>query len=143
MLECRGKVIIWKMIKLFFLNLCYWSIVNLRCVNFGCTVNWFRYICVCVSVKNWPAMRRPKVRSLGWENLLEKEMVTHSGILAWIISWTEEPGGLQPMGLQESDMTYRLTTTNIKNSRRWWRTGKPGVLHSMGGRVGHNWVTER
>ena len=40
------------------------------------------------------------VRSLGWENTLEMEMATHSSILAWEISWTEEPGGLQSMGLQ-------------------------------------------
>ena len=41
---------------------------------------------------------------LGWEDPLEKEMATHSGILAWEIPWTEEPGGLQSMWLQ-SDMT--------------------------------------
>ena len=38
--------------------------------------------------------------SLGWEDTLEKEMATHSGILAWKIPWTEEPGGLQSIGLQ-------------------------------------------
>ena len=38
--------------------------------------------------------------SLGWEDPLEKEMATHSSILAWEIPWTEEPGGLQPMGSQ-------------------------------------------
>ena len=41
-----------------------------------------------------------RLRSLGWEHLLEKEMVTHSRILAWEIPWTEEPGGLQSMGSQ-------------------------------------------
>ena len=41
-----------------------------------------------------------RVQSLGWEDLLEKEMATHSIILAWIIPWTEEPGRLQSMGLQ-------------------------------------------
>ena len=40
------------------------------------------------------------VRSLGWEDPLEKEVATHSSILAWRIPWTEEPGGLQSMGLQ-------------------------------------------
>ena len=40
------------------------------------------------------------VRSLGWEDLLEKEMATYSIILAWEIPWTEEPGGLQSTGLQ-------------------------------------------
>ena len=46
-----------------------------------------------------------RVRSLGGEDPLEKEMATHSGILAWIIPWTEEPGGPQSMGLQRSDTT--------------------------------------
>ena len=46
------------------------------------------------------------VRSLGWEDPLEKEMVTHSSLLARVIPRTEEPGGLQrPWGSQESDMT--------------------------------------
>ena len=44
-------------------------------------------------------------RSLGRDDPLEKEMATHSSILAWRIPWTEEPGGLQSMGSQESDMT--------------------------------------
>ena len=51
-------------------------------------------------VKNLPAMQKTQVRSLGWEDPLEKEMATHSSILAWEIPWTEEPGGLQSMGLQ-------------------------------------------
>ena len=45
-------------------------------------------------VKNLPAVQETWVRSLGWEDPLEKEMVTHSSILAWNISWTEEPAGL-------------------------------------------------
>ena len=45
------------------------------------------------------------VRSLDWEDPLEKEMATHSSILVWEIPWTEEPGGLQFMGSQESDPT--------------------------------------
>ena len=47
-----------------------------------------------------PAMRETWVQSLGWEDPLEKEMATHSCILAWRIPWTEEPGGLQSMGSQ-------------------------------------------
>ena len=50
-------------------------------------------------------MQGTRVWSLRLEDLLEKGMATHSGILAWEIPWTEEPGGLQSMGLQESDMT--------------------------------------
>ena len=51
-------------------------------------------------VKNLPTLREAWVRSLGWEDPLEKRMATHSSILAWRIPWTEEPGGLQSMGSQ-------------------------------------------
>ena len=51
-------------------------------------------------VKRLPAMLETWVQSLGWEDPLEKEMVTHSSILAWRIPWMEEPGRLQSMGLQ-------------------------------------------
>ena len=49
-------------------------------------------------VKNLPAMQETGVHSLGWEDLLEKGIATHSSILAWRIPWTEEPGGLPSMG---------------------------------------------
>ena len=49
-------------------------------------------------VKNPSTMQGTRVRFLGWEDPLEKEMATHSSILAWTISWTEESGGLQSMG---------------------------------------------
>ena len=54
-------------------------------------------------VKNLLAMQElqeTRVGSMGWEDPLEQEMATHSSILAWRIPWTEEPGGLQSMGLQ-------------------------------------------
>ena len=51
-------------------------------------------------VKNLPAVQETWVRYLGWEDPLEKEVATHSRILAWKISWTEEPGGLQSMRSQ-------------------------------------------
>ena len=51
-------------------------------------------------VKNLPAVQETQVRSLGWEDPLEKEMATHPRILAWRIAWTEKPGGLQSMGSQ-------------------------------------------
>ena len=57
------------------------------------------------TVKNLPAMWETQVRSLGWEDPLEKGMATHSSILAWRIPQTEEPGGLQSMGSPESDRT--------------------------------------
>ena len=52
------------------------------------------------TVKCLPAMQETWVLSLGQEDPLGKEMATHSGTLAWRISWTEEPGRLQSMGLQ-------------------------------------------
>ena len=54
-------------------------------------------------VKNLPAMQETWVRCLVWEDALEKETETHSSILAWKISWSEEPGGLQSMGSQRQD----------------------------------------
>ena len=66
------------------------------------------YACVCrcptslvaQMVKNLPAMQEKQFQSLGWEDPLEKGMAIHSCILTWKIPWTEEPGGLQSMGLQ-------------------------------------------
>ena len=54
------------------------------------------------TVKRLPAVWETWVLSLGWEDLLEKEMATHSSNLAWKIPWTEEPGGLQSMGSQRA-----------------------------------------
>ena len=56
---------------------------------------------VAQTAKNLPAMQEIQVRSLDGEDPLEKEMATHSNILGWEIPWTEEPGGLQSMGLQK------------------------------------------
>ena len=55
---------------------------------------------VAQSVKNLLAVQETRGQSLGWEDPLEKEMGTYSNILVWKISWTEKPGGLQPMGSQ-------------------------------------------
>ena len=51
-------------------------------------------------VRNLSVKQEAQVQSLGWQYPLEKEMATHASILAWKISWTKEPGGLQPMELQ-------------------------------------------
>ena len=61
-------------------------------------------------VKNVPAMQETWVQSLCLEDLLEKEMATYSGILAWEIPWTEEPGGLQFMGLQRVRYSWATHT---------------------------------
>ena len=60
---------------------------------------------VAQTVKNLPGMQETHVRSLGLKDPLEKGMATHSRILAWRTSWTEEPGSLQPWGHKESDLT--------------------------------------
>ena len=54
------------------------------------------------TVKNLPPRQETQVQSLGWEDPLEKQMATHSSIVAWRIPWMEDPGGLQSMGLQSS-----------------------------------------
>ena len=59
-------------------------------------------------LKRLPAVWKTWVRSLGWEDSVEKEMANHSSILAWRIPWPEEPGKLQSMVSQESDMTEGL-----------------------------------
>ena len=68
-------------------------------------------ILVAQSVNNLPAVQETQVRSLSWEDPLEKEMATHSSILAWKISWTEELVGCSPWGRKELGMTKRLTLT--------------------------------
>ena len=55
---------------------------------------------VVQTVKRLSTMRETRVRALGWEDPLEKEMAIHSSAIAWKTPWTEEPGRLQSMGLQ-------------------------------------------
>ena len=63
------------------------------CAQYGASL-------VAQTVKRLPAVRETQVRSLGWEDPLEKEMATHSSTLVWKIPWTEEPGRLQSMRSQ-------------------------------------------
>ena len=65
-------------------------------------------------VKNLPAIRETWVQSLGREDRLEKEMATHSSILAWKIPWMEEPGGLLSMGLQRVRHDQVIFTHSLK-----------------------------
>ena len=73
--------------------------------------------CICFpggsAVKTLPAMQEMSVRSLGREDPLEKEMATHSSILAWEIPRTEEPGGLQSMGFKRAGHDLVSKTVNI------------------------------
>ena len=80
------------------ISLCYTAETNTTLLsNFWASL-------VAQAVKNAPAMQEtwqePCAGSLGWEDPLEKEMATHSSVLAWEILWTEEPGGLSPIGSQ-------------------------------------------
>ena len=82
---------------------------------FNCVFNWsevnvqycmsYKASLVAQLVKSLPAMQETRVRVLGQEEPLEKEMATHPCILAWRIPWTEEPGRLQSAGSQELDTT--------------------------------------
>ena len=65
---------------------------------------------VAQMVKNPPAMQETQVQSLGQEDPPEKGMATQSSILAWRIPWTEEPGGLQSMGLQRVGHDWATNT---------------------------------
>ena len=79
---------------------------------------------VAQMVKRLPAMRETQVRSLGWEAPLEKEMAIHSSILAWKISWMEEPGRLQFMWSQRvgHDWATSLSLKRLKpSSLRLWK----------------------
>ena len=65
---------------------------------------------VAQMVRNLPAMQETWVQSLGWEDPLERRMATPSSILTWRITWTEEPGGLQSMGLQRVEHDWATNT---------------------------------
>ena len=71
-------------------------------------------------VKHLPTMRETQAQSLGWKDLLEKEMTTHSSILAWKIPWMGEPGGLQSMGSQRvgQDLVTEQQNTSLCHQAR-------------------------
>ena len=71
--------------------------LKIVCPNLGHLMRSFIAL-VAQMVKCLPTVRKTQVRSVAWEDSLEKEMATHSSILAWEIPWTEEPGWLLPMG---------------------------------------------
>ena len=67
-----------------------------------------------LEVKNPPAKQGTVVGSLGWENPLGEEMATHSSMLAWVVPWIEEPGGLESMRSQSQTRLSNSRTTNNK-----------------------------
>ena len=84
---------------------------------------------VAQSVKNLPVVQETQVQFLGWEDPLEKEMATHSSILAWKISWTEEPDGLQSRGLQRVEHDW-VTNTYLHLLNHSQHTEENSVKHS-------------
>ena len=93
-----------------------------------CSYYSFNYTCIYVilcllsqaslvaqMVKDLPAVQETWVWSLGWENPLEKGMATCSSIVAWIIPWTEEPGGLKSMGSQRVEHDWMTNTFALLN----------------------------
>ena len=84
-----------------------WGVCRYISIFLSCLGHW-RTSLVAQTVKRLPTMRETQVQSLGQEDLLEKEMATHSSTLAWKIPWMEKLCRLQSMGSQESDMTERL-----------------------------------
>ena len=98
------------------------------------------------TIKNFSAMQETLVQSLGQEDPLKKEIATHSSILVWRIPWTEEPGGLQPMGSRTVGHAWGNGKTTIylkrykdKYRRRQWHPTPvllPGKSHGRRSLVG-------
>ena len=80
--------------------------LTLRKMTFREALKTYWSSLVAQTVNRLPTVWETRFPSLGWEDLLEKEMATHCSTLAWKVPWMEEPGG--PWGHKESDMTERL-----------------------------------
>ena len=105
------------------------NINNLRYADDICIYHtgWLHSL-VAQTVKHLPVRRETRVRSLGWEDSLEKKMATHSSILAWKIPWTEEPGGLQSKGLQRVGHDWATSFSHRwhhPNGTQWRETKEP------------------
>ena len=126
---------------------CCWSL-NFKCIFKTC-ICIPRASLVAQRLKRLPTMQETQVRSLGWEDPLEKEMATHSSTRAWRIPWREEPGRLQSMGSQRvgHDWATSLLEKAMAphSSTLAWKipwAEEPGRLQSMGSLGdGHDWVT--
>ena len=116
-------------------------------------MGWGGASLVAQRLKRLPAMQETWVRSLGWEDPLEKEMATHSSILAWRIPWTEEPGGLQSTGSQRvghdwaTSLTHSLLSSRLGpcnkrqiNKKKIREKGISIYIHT--GKL-REWVTQR
>ena len=108
-------------------------------------------------VKNLPAMRETRVRSLGQEDPLEKEMATHSSTLAWRIPWMEEPGGLQSMGSHRVGhdraanralllpflLCHHLHPTWLPNTGKWYECARAPWSHMFLRKSQHSLCVQR
>ena len=98
---CSFTMVILKKYQLICLSLCRQIVMDFLGSTLSALLNVLpQTSLVAQTVKRMPAMWETWVRSLGWEDPLEKEMATHSSTLAWKIPWTEGPGRLQFMGSQ-------------------------------------------
>jgi len=106
-----------------FLLFVAWLSLNVRCFSNLISPTLRMTSLVAQMVKRLSTMWEIRVRSLGWEDSLEKEMATHSSTIAWKIPWTEEHGRLQSMGRKESNMTEWLHFTSLhsKDGPPRWR----------------------
>ena len=81
------------------------------------------------TVKNLLAMQKTWVQSLGWDDQLVKEMTVHTSILAWEISWTEKPGGLQSPGVGDGN-PHQYSCLENSMEREAWQAPVHGVTES-------------
>ena len=98
-----------------------WTSLQVVCTIIQFCVTWEASL-VAQTVKSLCAMQETRIRSLGWEDPLEKETAAHSSILAWKIPWTMEPGRLQSMGSQRvgHDSATSLTWSHNKKANEVW-----------------------
>ena len=83
------------LLNTYYVSSCILNILCIILINlYSIPVNYIWASLVAQLVKNLPAVKETQVQSLGWEDSLKKGMAIHSGILAWRVPWTEEPGGL-------------------------------------------------
>ena len=113
-LTCTISSCQWYLIIISLTCISNWPLCQCHKVNFNTSfLILFRSIIaslVAQMVKSPPAMQEPWVQSLGWEDPLEKGMLTHSSILAWRIPWTEEPSRLQSMESQRVEHNWATNT---------------------------------
>ena len=117
----KKKCIIWGFSLILFLLMMCLSYVSFALILIRVNCIWYKCL---------PAMRETWVWSLGREDPLEKEMATHSSILAWRIPWTEEPGGLQSTGLQRVGHDW-ATSLSFPFLSQWFSSCIPRIHRGL------------